>query len=928
MRTRSQENALRLGAFVTLFGVLFSHALLETARDALFLANLPAERLPWVYLIIAGLALGLAMTRGSRTANSSHRVRLIATQLAAVCGTLGFWWLIPGDTSLVYYALYVWSGLISSLLVVAFWLTLGDFFTITQGKRLYASIATGGALGALAGFGLAAVVARYFDPDLLLLISACGFGLSALAPAFLLRAPAEPSDRLQLREPRGHQDSDPLKMLECIADVKSHAYARRVGLLVILATLTVTATDFLFKSVLSDAVPAEQLATWFASIYLALNAGSLLMLLFVVTPLIRRLSVHRALVILPGLMAAGAALLVLGGTLLPILMLKAADGTLRFSLQKTATELLYLPMPPHLRSSVKSFIDIMGQHGSKAIASVAILLLVPLESHILWIGIGVLLLALAWGHVAFHIRESYLDIFRRSLSEGSIETRIEIPELDLASLETLIRALSHPEDRHVLAALDLLVAKHRVDLIPSLILYHPSTVVVSRALDLFATAGRRDFLMLTDRMLEHEDPEVRAATVRALWATEPSREQLEALVDSNCACVKISSITGLMVHGWLDRETAEAGLRAALDYPSPEPRMALAHAIKLHHLEAFRGPLLALCRDSDAAVRSEAVRAIRASGDAYYTSHLISLLNDRTIREEIRRALQERGDDSLECLEQALADADTPLSVLLHIPRTISHFGNKRASEILLRYLNETPSGMVRYKILRGLGSLLTASTTQEVDLTPVREAVEHTLSRTLRLLHWQACLQQGFAEDSSRETCGSRLLLELLADKERLAVQRIFRLLYLLHPEENFRRIWLGLQSLSPSSRASSLELLDNLLPPNVGRAVLALVDRASPRERLISARSELAQQNLEYAALLGELIDDASTGLCGLAMYHVAELGLALPSQVVPTIDPAREGALARLHAHALALLERLPEAESTSAARDVGEELAANA
>ena len=107
-------------------------------------------------------------------------------------------------------------------------------------------------------------------------------------------------------------------------------------------------------------------------------------------------------------------------------------------------------------------------------------------------------------YAAVRLREPYLDVFRESLNEGAIKTRLEIPELDMASLETLIRALSHPDERHVIAALDLLNEERRIDLIPNLILYHPSTSVVSRALELLSSSGRSDYLELAERLLEVE----------------------------------------------------------------------------------------------------------------------------------------------------------------------------------------------------------------------------------------------------------------------------------------------------------------------------------------------------------------------------------------------------------------------------------------
>jgi len=50
---RPEERLLTLAAFLVQFGVLAAHTILETGRDALFLARLPAAQLPWMYLAIA-----------------------------------------------------------------------------------------------------------------------------------------------------------------------------------------------------------------------------------------------------------------------------------------------------------------------------------------------------------------------------------------------------------------------------------------------------------------------------------------------------------------------------------------------------------------------------------------------------------------------------------------------------------------------------------------------------------------------------------------------------------------------------------------------------------------------------------------------------------------------------------------------------------
>lgn len=54
---RRQERHEAYFGFFTLFGIMAAHALLETARDSLFLARIPPSHLAWAYLAIALLSL-------------------------------------------------------------------------------------------------------------------------------------------------------------------------------------------------------------------------------------------------------------------------------------------------------------------------------------------------------------------------------------------------------------------------------------------------------------------------------------------------------------------------------------------------------------------------------------------------------------------------------------------------------------------------------------------------------------------------------------------------------------------------------------------------------------------------------------------------------------------------------------------------------
>jgi hypothetical protein len=112
-RVRPDERKDVGGAFLTLFGFMAGHALLETARDALFLGSLSARRLPWVYLAIALVALLLGQREPPFVRRFSTRNELTGWLVFSAAVTLVFWALIGWSGPWIYFALYIWSGVLA-----------------------------------------------------------------------------------------------------------------------------------------------------------------------------------------------------------------------------------------------------------------------------------------------------------------------------------------------------------------------------------------------------------------------------------------------------------------------------------------------------------------------------------------------------------------------------------------------------------------------------------------------------------------------------------------------------------------------------------------------------------------------------------------------------------------------------------------------
>ena len=158
-----------------------------------------------------------------------------------------------------------------------------------------------------------------------------------------------------------------------------------------------------------------------------------------------------------------------------------------------------------------------------------------------------------------------------------------------------------------------------------------------------------------------------------------------------------------------------------------------------------------------------------------------------------------------------------------------------------------------------------------------LRRAATATAEGVFRLVHWRSVLERGTeARPEERATAGHGLLVQLLRDKEAQAVERLFRLLALLHRGEDFKGIYRGLRAADARARASSRELLENLLRPPLRGPVLAIVDEAPDEARLARAGELYVPAALGYEEVLGLILDRGGESLRCVAAHHVGELGL----------------------------------------------------
>jgi len=863
---RREDRRNLAAGFVGLLAIMAAHSVMETARDTLFLTSLPASHLPRAYLAIAVLAiLELRIHEQVLRHVRDRRLLLAASLIFGSLVTLGFWALLDDLGAWAPFGFYVWTGLLITVVLIEFWLLLDDAVTVTQAKRIFPAIAAGGVMGATLGSLLSEGLLRVAPPIALVFTAAVVLALAAATP-FLWKMTSEAVTDQPASEP-----GPSLRWL------LQDNYLARVLALVLMGTIALTVVDFVFKSTVADQIPADELGPFFARFYLGLNSIALLVQLIGAGWLLRAFGAHRSSSLLPVLMFGGALGLALGPTLPFAVALKAVDGSLRHTLYRSAVEVLYLPLDRRRRERAKGLIEVFGHRVGQAFASLLIIAAVGIGLTTRDLALALLFLVAGWLVAIMSTRRQYVDQFRARLRHGVIDTRLELEELDRHSLDVLLNALNSDQDPEVLAAIDIFHRHGRTDSMPVLVLYHPSVEVRSRALEAFAEASDLRFVPVARRMLSDEDPDIRAAALRALTAVDPNRKLLEEKLDVEASIVRATALVGLL--GLNDGrgnggDVSAAKLDEWIGAGNPQTQSSLARAIRREGGPVFRETLVKLIANDDDSVRLETLRAMEGSPDVRYLPHLLPLLGSSDLRAAARKAVVAIGPKALTELRTALADPSTPRKVRRRIPHTIILFEPQDAADILLRQLETEQEGGVRLKIVRALGRLQASQPSTVLDDAVLQKQLRASLLRVVRLLQWRAAIEN----NGGAETSDADLLRVALQDKERATLERAFWLMGLRHPQENFILVWRGVTSDNARMRAASYEVIEATLLGSFREAVLAIVDDGEPaarRARVAAAALGVTIRPMSHKEAVGQMMQDQSEVLRGIATHHAAELG-----------------------------------------------------
>jgi AAA family ATP:ADP antiporter len=872
-REGEMEGALLMFAYS--FLAMTAHNIVKPIFKSKFIDQLGADNLPYV-LMASSLLIGFLMHMYGAVARRLPRGHVVPLTQGALIGALVvFWVLLQTGAAWVTVTLYFFGQVFGILLISQFWTLANDIYDARQAKRLFGLIGGGACLGGALGNSITAVMIEELGSTNLVLVSAAVLAV-CVAIVWRITRDRNIGSHGEFEEDLGVGGREALSLL---------AQSRQLRMLAAVVGLAVVGAALVDQqlSMAAEAlhVNEDDITALLAKVGAYLSLAGFAVQVGLTSRIHRSWGIPAALLLLPVGLGTSATLILLTGALWAVGGARVLDGTLRYSLDKTTREVLFLPVPAALRFRAKPFIDVTMEKVGKAFAAVLILVLIRSWGFGLdWrrLSYASLVMTAVWMAVALMAWREYRRAFRdsigsRAIPPGTIRTDLA----DTATIETLVEELSHPDEPAVLYAIEMLDALDKRHLVTPLLLQHQSPRVRARTLRALAlsrskAAGR--WLPTVSRMVQDEDVNVRAAALRALAELEHEDAAVlmrRHLADAEPRVVVTSAITLANSGRPDDVSAAEAALRQIItdDRDSAAAGRAEA-ATALAHMDdpRFRALLVPLLYDRDPAVVQKAIKSAREMGasDGLFIPGLLSLLGHRALKAPAREALVGYGETIIDALAYALRDQREHVWIRRHIPATLAELGTQRSMDALVGALDD-PDGFLRYKAIAAIEKIRR----DHPAISCPRAVLEAQVVRESSRYYNGLTLQHNLLRHAPDAV--DSLLARALQDKLHRTIDRIYRLLGLLYHVDDVAAARYTIEQGESRRRAAAVEYLDNLLGGVVRKRVMPILDDSPLTEKVRYANTVLKSRPRDLEDTLAQLVHEDDPVVAAAAIHFVGQ-------------------------------------------------------
>lgn len=416
-----EETRQVLGSFLALFCLIISYYLVKPLRNSQFLKEFAPTMLPWIYLVVSVLSFAITKIFHYWFERIGRRRLVVGTFATMMACKLVFTVWLPVGGQKAAGLFYLFGSVYFLLAIALLWACINDTFQPEQGERCYGFVALGATFGTILGSRLSSDLSGSAEWRPYALVFSAVFMAVSLAFLMAVYHPWGPPQERR-KQPRHTAFFDDLR------ELWRDRYIRSIGVMVVALAIFNSSAEFLTQKVIDRRVAeleysrefgadpnfefaynlktvAESERAHHIAVFLHkthwnpldwedrysrfkdqsearmrklysdifLWQGILGMILLAVTSryLFRHLGLQKTLAILPVFALIGLLGLTMPLSLLAVQLFVTVSGSLNYSLNNAAKELLFTATSTRAKFKQKPLIEGPGTRVGDALAALA-----------------------------------------------------------------------------------------------------------------------------------------------------------------------------------------------------------------------------------------------------------------------------------------------------------------------------------------------------------------------------------------------------------------------------------------------------------------------------------------------------------------------------------------------------------------------------
>ncbi|MEE4260544.1 MAG: hypothetical protein V2I62_12330 [Bacteroidales bacterium] len=836
---------------LNIFLLISTLLIVKPAVNGLFLAKMGAENLPNVFVLVAIFA-GLVSLLYSRVLSRMplnviiNRTLIWSVSMLIIFGLLLRLNFLEGW---VLYLFYIWVAIFAVLSASQFWILANIVFNSREAKRLFGFIGAGAIAGGIFGGYLTSIIAESLGSENLPFIAASllVFCIPITQNIWKKEVLLTQSKFQRKKRIKGF-DANPLAL---IRKSKHLTYlAVIIGISVIVAKLV----DYQFSAIASIKIPdPDDLTAFFGFWFSSFNLISLAIQLFLTRRVVGVFGVGTSLFILPIGIMLGAFLVLIFPELWAVIFLKLVDGSLKQSVNKSAVELMALPIPQEIKNQTKSFIDVFVDSAATGISGLILIFLVNgLDLSTRFISLMILVFFFLWLYFARKIRTEYISSFKLKVEQHKNQAeKKDLLDLSnesvLSGLKKVLQKGTGSQIIYILRKIKEMPDERLFEEVHALI-RHDVPAIRLEALQCLYFFKNQPVIEEVLPMIHDPDQQVKIAAFEYLIARSPERREIllkKYLQDKNykvrgAALVSLATETRdnpELKHIFDLEELVRKKIHSLVGLRDSEEikfrKITILKAIGQLNLETYFSFIRELMLDEDPEIVDQALVAAATTMRPDFIYEISAFLSHDRHKDAAKVALLIYGPAIIDSFDEIIRSTSWDLEILQQIPSIVEKVGTQQSVELLFAILDHQEISL-KMEALRSLNNLKIHHPQLRFHHKLVIKRIleeAHLYMETLAALYAQNTMigtnenriEAGLLEKQSEARKSLVALLERRLDGN---LERIFRLLGLKYPPDEILNIYQGLQSKKPDMRINAVEFLDNLLETNLKRVLIPIVE------------------------------------------------------------------------------------------------------